>query len=110
MSKRPHIPQTQVKSLSLFNELMDHLDAQEDELLAKVWTQGKDAARRFSATQRQSIYRRDGGRCFYCQTLLPASGWHADHVIPHSRGGRTVIFNGVASCPPCNRAKSNKVW
>ena len=31
-----------------------------------------------------------------------------DHVIPRSRGGKTVWENIVASCIPCNSMKANR--
>ena len=35
--------------------------------------------------------------------------WHADHVIPWSKGGKTVISNAQALCVPCNVSKSDKM-
>ena len=31
-----------------------------------------------------------------------------DHVVPHSKGGRTVPSNAQLLCMPCNRRKGNK--
>ena len=28
-----------------------------------------------------------------------------DHINPHSRGGKTLVSNGQASCVECNRSK-----
>jgi 5-methylcytosine-specific restriction endonuclease McrA len=28
-----------------------------------------------------------------------------DHIIPHSKGGKTIVSNGRVSCPECNRSK-----
>jgi hypothetical protein len=33
------------------------------------------------------------------------SEFHADHLVPYSRGGRTEVCNLVVSCPSCNYAK-----
>jgi len=41
-----------------------------------------------------------------CGAELDA-GWHADHVVPHSKGGATTIENGQALCPSCNQSKSD---
>ncbi|WP_082697496.1 HNH endonuclease [Novosphingobium fuchskuhlense] len=31
-----------------------------------------------------------------------------DHVVPHSKGGKTTIANRQAACPACNLANSGK--
>jgi hypothetical protein len=68
----------------------------------------KDPRRLFSDKQRQAIYLAANGRCQQCGIQLEA-GWHADHVVPHSKGGPTDIANGAALCPTCNITKSNKM-
>lgn len=68
-----------------------------------------DPIRGFSHEQRLAIYRRDGGRC---QLRLKCEGekvgwdnWHADHKVPHSKGGKTTVANGILACPACNLSK-----
>jgi hypothetical protein len=67
----------------------------------------KDSRRLFSHKQREAIYLAANGRCEQCGTQLE-EGWHADHVVPHSKGGPTEITNGAALCSGCNLRKSNK--
>lgn len=99
---------TEIADLDLFDALTDHVEADEEELLASVVGEGKDSRRRFRGTLRARILKRDKGVCFYCG--VRPDRVHIDHVIPHSRGGRTVEANGVVACPPCNLGKSNRVW
>lgn len=106
--KRPHLTRPELDDLDLFDQLADHLEREADELALEVFTSGKDTRRAFTARQRAFIYARDGATCFYCGTTV--TRWHADHVLPHSRGGRTLPANGVVACPPCNLSKSNRVW
>lgn len=63
--------------------------------------------RQFSMRQRRALYRASGGQCEKCGTELQG-GWHADHVVPHSKGGATTIENGQALCPECNLKKSDR--
>lgn len=64
-----------------------------------------DQRRRFTSTgERVALYLAAGGRCANCGTELQP-GWHADHVVAHSRGGSTDVINGQALCPPCNLKK-----
>lgn len=70
-----------------------------------------DIIRAYTPEQRLAIYRKNDG-C--CQLKLACNGeklhwhdWHADHILPHSKGGRTTVSNGQVSCPACNLAKSN---
>lgn len=60
----------------------------------------------FNRQQRQELFIRAKGLCQQCHTPLP-KGWHADHIIPYSKGGETTLENGQALCPKCNLTKSN---
>jgi 5-methylcytosine-specific restriction endonuclease McrA len=60
------------------------------------------------------VFARDQGRCVYCAVPVRprAKGLHRapdlatlDHVIPRSRGGRTVAENLVLACHACNNAR-----
>lgn len=68
-----------------------------------------DPIRGFGPEQRLAIFRRDGGRCklkIKCDGAKVEWGhWHADHKIPHSRGGKSTVSNGVVACPRCNLSK-----
>lgn len=73
-----------------------------------------DATRIFTEEQRLAIYRRDNATCqlrIRCEGVekLKWGHWHADHVKPHSLGGKTTVANGQVACPDCNFAKSNKL-
>lgn len=63
-----------------------------------------DPQRFFSASQKSVLFRLAGGLCDECGAELDV-GWHADHVIPHSAGGRTTIENGQALCRSCSLHK-----
>jgi len=58
----------------------------------------------FNDGERAVLYEIAEGLCTECGVALP-DGWHADHLIPHVRGGLTLIDNGQALCPPCNLRK-----
>tara|TARA_R110000772_G_C13310276_1_gene440173 strand:+ start:18728 stop:19084 length:357 start_codon:yes stop_codon:yes gene_type:complete len=65
--------------------------------------------------QRQQVYDKSGGHCWYCGHDLP-DRWHVDHVEPVRRSYEGKIEaesmhlhqvdNMVPSCPPCNMFKS----
>ena len=73
-----------------------------------------DDQREFTYDQRAVIYRKTNGECVNPKNNPDCSGhcdwnnWHADHIVPHSRGGRTTVENGQLLCPSCNLKKSNK--
>jgi hypothetical protein len=54
-----------------------------------------DPRRRFTSAQRTALYLHADGRCERCGRDLDGS-FDADHLIPHSRGGRTEMVNGAA--------------
>jgi hypothetical protein len=59
---------------------------------------------------RQLVVARAGGACEYCRLLELATGvtFHIEHVVPRSRGGKTVMGNLALSCPGCNLAKAGR--
>jgi len=70
-----------------------------------------DGIRAFTQEQRLAIFRRDDGRCqlgIHCNgEKLGWGDWHADHILPHSQGGKTTVSNGQVACIACNTAKGN---
>jgi 5-methylcytosine-specific restriction endonuclease McrA len=56
---------------------------------------------------RKAVLARDSWTCQYCGSQR--SGLTVDHVIPRSRGGKSVWENIVAACSPCNRRKGNRL-
>lgn len=62
--------------------------------------------RTFNRRERAALIAVSDGLCEKCGTELPAN-WHADHVIPWSRGGATDVTNGQALCPTCNLTKGD---
>ena len=65
----------------------------------------RDAHRR--KITRKAVLARDSWTCQYCGASKP--GLTVDHVIPRSRGGKSVWENIVASCASCNRRKGNRL-
>ncbi|MBT3361271.1 MAG: HNH endonuclease [Rhodospirillales bacterium] len=60
------------------------------------------------AFTRFNVFLRDGFSCQYCGYSFAAERLTFDHVIPRSRGGRTLWNNVVAACEPCNLRKGNR--
>jgi superfamily II DNA or RNA helicase len=61
----------------------------------------------FSKRQRQILFWVAGGKCQVCSQKLKHD-FHADHIRPFSKGGKTINRNGQALCPKCNTSKGNK--
>jgi len=57
---------------------------------------------------RINIYTRDGFKCQFCGQRLPSEDLTFDHVLPRSRGGRTVWENIVTCCVSCNKDKADR--
>lgn len=77
----------------------------------------KDEKRAFSELERIQIYRRDKGICQECkregkpkkEAQVSWSQYQADHVIPHSKGGKTILINGELLCQYHNQSKGAKL-
>ena len=64
-----------------------------------------DTNRGFTEIERIAIYRKSNCVCQECNKKVEYEDYHADHVIPHSRGGKTTIENGQVLCNKCNLSK-----
>jgi hypothetical protein len=73
----------------------------------------RDPLRRFSRADKAVILARAGGRCerhgWIIGRCRRTDGLEADHVHPHSKGGRTSLANGQALCQRHNQQKSVRV-
>ncbi len=57
---------------------------------------------------REKIMIRDKYTCQKCGKYMPDKvGLHIDHIIPVSKGGKTVLSNLQVLCSKCNGSKSN---
>ena len=66
-------------------------------------------SRRNRMTNRHRILARDHYRCQYCGRRGTAFDLTLDHILPRSRGGRTVAENLVAACQICNNRKGDRM-
>ena len=72
--------------------------------------QDYEAAGRQARQYANMIYRREGGRCYYCKTKLifeNRRSWNIEHMIPWERGGKSEPENLTLSCRSCNKRKGN---
>ena len=73
-----------------------------------------DLNRVFTKNMKYSAFIKQYGKCNECDKVCKESEmydsdlWHADHIIPHSKGGKTIEENCQLLCAPCNLKKSNK--
>jgi len=66
-------------------------------------------AARHPAFTRFNVFLRDRFTCQYCARPHSSHDLTFDHVIPRSRGGRTLWTNVVTACSPCNLLKGNQL-
>lgn len=71
--------------------------------------QPRDSTRAFTDAERIVIWRRAFMKCESCEVSVSSlAEMHADHIVPHSKGGLTIIENGQCLCIPCNLKKGNR--
>jgi 5-methylcytosine-specific restriction endonuclease McrA len=61
------------------------------------------------AFTRFNVFLRDRFTCQYCGDRFPSEDLTFDHVIPRSKGGRTLWTNVVTACAPCNLRKGHRL-
>jgi 5-methylcytosine-specific restriction endonuclease McrA len=77
----------------------------------------KDKKRAFSELERIIIYRKGKGLCQQClregktdnEAKVSWSKYQADHVTPHSKGGKSILENGELLCSYHNQSKGAKI-
>jgi len=67
----------------------------------------KDPNRAFTTEERRVIWRDAGESCQKCHKTITFDQMHADHIVPHSKGGATVIANAQSLCATCNLSKGS---
>ncbi len=65
-------------------------------------------ADRRPAFTRFNVFLRDRFTCQYCGTGFPTQELTFDHIVPRSKGGRTLWTNVVTACGSCNLRKGNR--
>lgn len=98
---------TEIREQIIRLEFFEFAKSRGHELLSK------DEKRVFSEDERIAIYFSGDGLCQVClanglsekEARVPWSQFEADHVLPHSKGGQTLIENGQVLCRACNQKK-----
>ncbi|MFZ0748999.1 MAG: HNH endonuclease, partial [Pyrinomonadaceae bacterium] len=76
-----------------------------------------DERRALNEAERILVYRRDNGLCQICvadgkpekECIVPWAEYDADHVMPHTKGGKTVTPNAQVTCRYHNQKKGARV-
>lgn len=61
--------------------------------------------RAFDANTKREVYERQDGICPHCKKSCSIEEMEADHILPWSKGGRTIAQNCQMLCLMCNRMK-----
>lgn len=71
-----------------------------------------DPKRIFDDNTKIQIYSKGGGVCQNpnCGKKISEDSWHADHILPWIKGGKTDLSNGQALCIKCNLSKKDALW
>lgn len=85
--------------------------------LFEEWNKGKQYATSMKIERsimnddiRYNVLRRDEFTCQSCgATVSDGVKLHVDHIIPISRGGKTIMSNLQTLCNRCNKGKGNKM-
>ena len=64
--------------------------------------------RDFLDRDKRTVYEKQGGVCPYCKKHFEFSEMQGDHIVPWSKGGKTVLENLQMLCIECNLAKSDR--
>ena len=65
----------------------------------------KLSIRAFDMRDRLAAYERQLHKCVYCGQVFEFEDMHGDHIVPWSKGGKTVAENCQMLCRDCNLKK-----
>jgi hypothetical protein len=57
--------------------------------------------------RKRILHEHQGGKCFWCPTVLRLEDATMDELIPRSRGGTQRWDNIVVACEPCNSSRAD---
>jgi hypothetical protein len=68
-------------------------------------------SKRPTNAQRRQVSKLARGLCEYCQSQenYSNSTFEVEHILPVSKGGKTVLENLAYSCSGCNKYKSHRI-
>ncbi len=82
-------------------------DAVYNFLIATGFFNKKDEKRFFDTTEKLVLLDIAKHYCINCKCEVNMNNSHADHIIPHSKGGLTTLDNGQILCKECNLNKGS---
>jgi len=56
----------------------------------------------------QKLLNFQKGKCAICRKSIKKPGFHLDHIVPLSKGGKNADSNAQLTCPTCNLKKGGK--
>lgn len=57
---------------------------------------------------RVEVLSRDGFKCKYCGKSAEETVLEIDHIVPVSKGGKSILDNLITLCIDCNRGKGDR--
>lgn len=96
------------RSLNQLYEIIDELSEIDFQTTRKKYNEANQR-KLMTPELRERIKKRDNYTCQICGRYMPDEfGLEIDHIIPVSKGGRTVESNLQVLCCSCNRKKGSK--
>jgi len=95
--------------LEVFAEFVAQRDPEMEQHVVTLWTEFRDSKytpRTPSQKLKVRVYESCGYACTRCGSK---DNLHIDHVVPYSKGGKTIFENLTVLCGRCNLSKKDSL-
>jgi 5-methylcytosine-specific restriction endonuclease McrA len=97
-----------VSVMSWYDDWIVHSASWSTRVPAVIMLKEYQKPKHYARLSKRNVFLRDLYKCQYCGADCNGTDATLDHVLPLSKGGKSVWTNLTTACKPCNYRKANQ--